>query len=193
MHTHPQSRRRAFTLIELIAVLVVLSVLAVAAVLHTSSISRTARLQWAARQVGRDMSYARERAMSTGTTHWCRFDTAGQYYTVMAENPATPGYASATSITDPSTLASFVTNLNRNDWNGITIATGGTFSSINYTVGFNKLGRPITTAGVTLTTTTGPTLQSGATQGNGNGSPSGAGMSTARTVSVTAGSGRIVY
>ena len=191
MHTLKQPRARAaFTLIELVAVIVVLGVLAVAATMHTASISSTARLQWAARQVARDLSFARERAMSTGTTHWCRFDTTGQYYTIMAENPASPGYASATSITDPATQASFVTNLNRNDWNGITVATGGSFSSVNYTIGFNKLGRPLTTAGVALSTSTGPTLQVSAAA---PGAAYGAGMSNATTVTVTAGSGRIIY
>lgn len=182
--------RAGFTLIELVAVLVVLAVLAAAATMHTSSISANARLQWAARQAARDLSFARERAMSTGTTHWCRFDTTGQYYTVMAENPSSPGYASATTITDPATQSSFVINLNRNDWNGVTVATGGTFSSVNYTIGFNKLGRPLTTAGASLTTSTGPTFQVGASS---PGSANGAGMSNATTVTVTAGSGRIVY
>jgi hypothetical protein len=158
--------------------------------MHTASISSTARLQWASRQVARDLGFARERAMSTGTTHWCRFDTAGQYYTVMAEDPAAPGYASAMTVTDPATQAPFVVNLNLNDWNGVTIAAGGSFSSINYTIGFNKLGRPLTTAGVTLSTSTGPTLQVNAST---PGSAYGAGMTNATTVTVTAGSGRIVY
>lgn len=191
MHTNQPSRSRpAFTLIELVAVIVVLAVLAAVAGMHTASASATSRLQWAARQAARDLSFARERAMSTGTTHWCRYDTAGQYYTVMAENPATPGYASATTITDPATQGTFVTSLNRNDWNGITLATGGTFSSINYTVGFNKLGRPLTTAGTALNASTGPTFQVNA---SAPGSAYGAGMSNATTVTVTAGTGRIVY
>ena len=160
-----QHRTRAFTLVELVAVMVVLAVLAAAATMPTSSISATARLQWASRQVARDLSFARERAMTTGITHWCRFDTSGQYYTVMAESPTAPGYASATTVTDPATQASFVTNLNRNDWNGITIAPGGTFSTINYTVGFNSLRRPMTTAGTALIATAGPTLQVGAGSG----------------------------
>lgn len=176
-------RTSAFTLVELVAVMVVLAVLAAAATMQTSSISATARLQWASRQVARDLSFARERAMTTGITHWCRFDTSGQYYTVMAESPSAPGYASATTVTDPATQTSFVINLNRNEWNGITIATGGTFSTISYTVGFNSLGRPLTTAGTALSATTGPTLQVG----------SGSGMSNASTVTVTAGTGRIVY
>lgn len=175
--------RRGFTLVELIAVMVVLGVLAIAATIQASSISATSRLQWASRQVARDLSFARERAMTTGVTHWCRFDTTNQYYTIMAEDPTAPGYASATSVTDPSTQASFVTNLNRNEWNGITLGTGGTFSTINYTVGFNSLGRPMTTAGTALSATTGPTVQVG----------NGTGMGNASTVTITAGTGRIVY
>jgi prepilin-type N-terminal cleavage/methylation domain-containing protein len=179
LHTRP----RAFTLIELVAVMVVLAVLAAAATIQASSMSTTSRLQWASRQVARDLTFARERAMTTGTTHWVRFDTTNQYYTVLSEDPASPGYAGAASVTDPSTQASFVTNLNSNEWNGITLGTGGTFSTISYTVGFNKLGRPMVTAGTALTTGTGPTLQVS----------SGGGMSSASTVTVTPGSGRIVY
>ncbi|MDP1660572.1 MAG: prepilin-type N-terminal cleavage/methylation domain-containing protein [Phycisphaerales bacterium] len=174
---------RAFTLVELVAVMVVLAVLAAAATIQASSMSTTSRLQWASRQLARDLSFTRERAMTTGTTHWCRFDTSGQYYTVMSENPASPGYASATTITDPSRQGPFVTNLNRNEWNGVTIGTGGTFATVNYTVGFNKLGRPLITAGTALTTTTGPTLQVGAGGGGAN----------STTVTVTVGTGRIVY
>ena len=112
MTTTPnRPRSRAFTLIELVAVMVVLAVLAAAATIQASSTSATSRLQWASRQVARDLSFARERAMTTGITHWCRFDTSGQYYTILAEDPATPGYASATSVTDPATQASFVTRV----------------------------------------------------------------------------------
>lgn len=179
-----------FTLVELIAVIVVLAVVAVGVTMHTAATSSTARLQWAARQVARDISFARERAMNTGTTHWVRFDTANQYYSVLAENPASPGYASAATVTDPATQSPFVTNLNRDNWAGVTVATGGSFSSVSYTVGFNKLGRPLITAGTALTTSTGPTLQ---TSAGPPGAAFGAGMSNASTVTVTAGSGRIVY
>ncbi|HZW06433.1 MAG TPA: prepilin-type N-terminal cleavage/methylation domain-containing protein [Phycisphaerales bacterium] len=186
MTTHHRSSRparRAFTLVELVAVIVVLAVVAGVASMQATSITAASRLQWASRQVARDLSFARERAMTTGTTHWCRFDTAGQYYTIMAENPAAPGYAGATTLTDPATQAPFVTSLDRNEWNGITLATGGTFSSVNYTVGFNKLGRPLVTAGTALTATTGPTLQVS----------SGGGAGAASSVTVATGTGRIVY
>ncbi|HYD00966.1 MAG TPA: prepilin-type N-terminal cleavage/methylation domain-containing protein [Phycisphaerales bacterium] len=179
----PRPAHRAFTLVELVAVIVILAVMAGVASMQASSMSAASRLQWASRQVARDLSFARERAMTTGTTHWCRFDTAGQYYTVLAEDPSAPGYAGATALIDPASQAPFVTSLNRNEWNGITLATGGTFSGVNYTVGFNKLGRPLITAGTALTTTTGPTLQVS----------SGGGAGTASTVTVATGTGRIVY
>lgn len=162
--------------------MVVLGILGIVATIRTSSLSSTARLQWASRQVARDLSFARERAMTTGTTHWVRFDTTNQFYTILAESTTTPGYASATTITDPSTNNPLVVNLNRNDWNGITLSTGGTFSTINYTVGFNRLGRPLSTAGTAISASTGPTLTVGSV------SPS-----PATTVTVTAGTGRIVY
>jgi len=176
-------RPRAFTLVELVAVIVVLAVLAAAATVSTSSVSGAARLQWAARQVARDLSFARERAMTTGVTHWCRFDTSGQSYTILAESSVTPGYAGALTLTDPATQQPLVTRLNRNEWNGVTLATGGTFAGVNYTVGFNRLGRPLVTAGTALTTTTGPTLQV----------TSGGGVATASTVTVATGTGRVVY
>ncbi|MBY0307315.1 MAG: prepilin-type N-terminal cleavage/methylation domain-containing protein [Phycisphaerales bacterium] len=184
---HP---RPAFTLIELVAVIVVLSVVAVAATMHTASTSATARLQWAARQVAKDLSFARERALSTGTTHWVRFDTAGQYYAVLADNPASPGYAGAATITDPATQSPLVTNLDRGNWSGITVATGGTFSSINYTIGFNKLGRPLSTSGAPSNVPTGPTLQVTA---GAPGAAFAAGTANATTITITPGSGRIIY
>jgi prepilin-type N-terminal cleavage/methylation domain-containing protein len=184
---HACSHRTAFTLIELIAVIVVLAVVAVGATLHTASISATSRLRWASAQVARDLSFARERAMSTGTTHWIRFNTINQYYTLLADNTAAPGYAGATTITDPVTQTPFVTNLNRDNWAGITVASGGTFSSVNYTLGFDKLGRPLATSGAAITTSTGPTLQAGSSKAYGSGAYASA------AVTVTAATGKITY
>ncbi|MFT3686441.1 MAG: prepilin-type N-terminal cleavage/methylation domain-containing protein [Phycisphaerales bacterium] len=184
------STRPAFTLVELIAVIVVLAVVAVGATLHTASISATSRLRWASNQVARDLSFARERAMSTGTTHWIRFDTTSQYYAVLADSTTTPGYASATTITDPTNQTPFVTNLNRDNWAGITIAPGGTFSSISYTIGFNQLGRPIATSGAAITASTGPTLM---VSGTSPRTPYGAGASSTATVTITAATGKITY
>src|SRR5436190_22792948 len=81
-----------FTLIELIAVMGITAILAVVAIPTLSSVA-TNRSMIAGKQILRDISFARERAMLTGTRCWVTFNTTTDTYSVLAENPASPGRA----------------------------------------------------------------------------------------------------
>ncbi len=148
----------AFTLVELIVVMVMMAVVAAVAIPSMSNLG-TQRQAVGARQVLRDLSYARERAMATGTTHWASFSVSGNTYSVLAENPASPGRAGATTITDPARGQAFLQRLNTGE------LVGSSLSAVSFDslaeVSFDRLGRPGTTAATSLSADGTATLSGG--------------------------------
>lgn len=143
-----RSHGRGFTLVELVSVVVILGVLSVTATLALSK-STQARQSGAARQLARDLNFARARALATGAPTWVSFSYTGNSYSVLAENPASPGRAGAIALTDPSTGGSFVVRFNTAERQGVSLVTvsipgGGT------DLGFDWLGRPQNGAGTLL-------------------------------------------
>jgi prepilin-type N-terminal cleavage/methylation domain-containing protein len=136
---------RGFTLIELIAVAVLLGLLSALAVPAVRMMG-TQRASGAAGELARDMLFARQRAVATGTVSWVVFDAAGDAYSVLAENPASPGRAGATTLTDPSTGAAFVRRLGRNESAGLDLVSASFGGQSE--VGFDRLGRPVQSSGV---------------------------------------------
>lgn len=163
------SRRCGFTLIELMAVVVVLGVLSVTAAVSMSG-TDAARARAAAACVARDLSFARERALATGTTTWIVFSVATNSYSVLAEDAAAPGRAGALSITDPATGQAFVSRLSDPAFAGVSLSAVSIPGGGN-DLGFDWMGRPINAAGTRVTTNATITL------------------SPAQTVTVTAGAG----
>ncbi len=88
------SRGGGFSLIELIAVMIVVGILAAAVAPVLSATART-RAAMAARHLVRDLTFARQRAVATGTRSWVVFDTAAETWTVLVEDPASPGRINA--------------------------------------------------------------------------------------------------
>lgn len=163
------SRRCGFTLIEMIAVVVVLGVLSVTAAVSMSG-TDAARANAAARFVARDLSFARERALATGATTWVVFNVGGNSYSVLAEDPAAPGRAGALTITDPATGQAFVSRLSDAAFAGVSLSAVSIPGGGN-DLGFDWMGRPINAAGSRATTNVTITL------------------SASQTVTVTAGAG----
>lgn len=148
---------RAFTLVELIAVLVVLGVLS-AVVASRISVIPDNRGSMAAQILLRDLAYARERAMNTGVVHWVDFNTTNHSYTILAEQPPSFGYTSRVAVIDPARGVSFQRFFNRDDFVGVTI-TANTLAS--NPIGFNRLGRPLNTSAVAITADSTITLTGG--------------------------------
>lgn len=136
----PPRTHRAFTIVELIAVLVLTAITGLVAVGSLASLA-TSRQANSARTIQRDLTFARERAMATSARHWVVFDTAIHSYSILSESPPYSGYATAATLTDPSTGSPLVVRLNREEHVGVTFATvsfdGGLI------VGFDHLGRPV--------------------------------------------------
>jgi prepilin-type N-terminal cleavage/methylation domain-containing protein len=137
--TSPARPRFAFTLIELIVVIVIVAIMAGVAVPTLSTLGAS-RARMAARQLHRDVTFARQRAMSTGIVHWLVLNTSSKTWTVMSENSASPGRSGASALTDPATGKTYVTTINTGDYVGVT------FSSVSFDggveIGFDWQGKP---------------------------------------------------
>lgn len=132
--------RPGFTLVEVIAVMMMAAIMAAVAVGSLNSLPAS-RVAGAGRMVQRDLSYARERSMATGTRHWVLFAPANDSFSVLAENPASPGRTGALTITDPATGQPFVERMNINEYAGVDL-TSASFDGASE-VGFDWLGRPV--------------------------------------------------
>jgi prepilin-type N-terminal cleavage/methylation domain-containing protein len=156
---HPQamtsrvgSHRRGFSLIELIVVLVITAILAAAAVPAMAGLAGT-RAKAAARQVARDLAYARERGLATGTTVWVTFDTTSESYAMLQESVPSSGRSGATAITDPSTGRNFAQTFGTGEFSGIEITSVSIGGGTGKEVGFDWKGRPKDQAEAMLATT----------------------------------------
>jgi prepilin-type N-terminal cleavage/methylation domain-containing protein len=152
--------RRAFTLIELVAVMVIIAVLAAAAVptLDTMDSSRAAV---AARQIARDLSHARQRAVATGNRAWVVFDPAdgAGSWLILDEDPSAPGRAGATAIEDPATGRPYRQTLGVGPLINVGLAAVDFDGDVE--IGFDWLGRPLDATGNDLAAAGSVTLTSG--------------------------------
>jgi prepilin-type N-terminal cleavage/methylation domain-containing protein len=134
-----------FTLIELIVVLVLTAILAATATPAIRSLS-DGRARHATDQLEHDLTFARQRAMSTGSMSWVVFDTEAESWQMLAEDPENPGRASAQPVIDAATGKPHAVTLG---------ASAGPFAGVEIVsavfdggaeVGFDWLGRPLTDA-----------------------------------------------
>lgn len=138
------SGARGFTIIELIAVMAVAAILAAAAIPALGMLD-AGRSKGAAKQIVRDIDYARARAMTTGTVSWVVFDPGADTYSVLAESVLAPGRAGAATITDPATQAPFIVRLNQGEFAGADLLAANFGGAAE--VGFDRLGRPLRSDG----------------------------------------------
>lgn len=151
---------RAFTLIELISLIVLLAIMAAVAVPAIGGLPGT-RAVAAARQLARDLTYARQQALARGVTVWVVFNTGQESYSVMVESATAPGRSFATTMTDPATGSSFVQTYGVGEFVNIDIVSVTIGSDSGTDLGFDWLGRPVNVVGSFLTTASTITLSGG--------------------------------
>ncbi len=124
--------------------MVVVGIIAGTAVVSMSSTTGK-RSAMAARQLQRDMTFARQRAVATGTRSWLDLDTVAQTWTVLVEDTGSLGRTDSLILTDPATGGDFVQALNTGTFVGVTM-TVVDFDGEDW-IGFDWLGRPLDETG----------------------------------------------
>ena len=145
----PNMNRRAFTLIELVAVIVILGIMAAIAIPASSATVNT-RQRSAALLLSRDLRYIQQRALATGRSTWVAFSPSTN---TVSYSETISG--AVTLITDQSTgrqLSTIVGSASEAGWYagvGFPTLNG---SAVAATIGFDWQGRPIDQLGTLLTT-----------------------------------------
>lgn len=161
---HPAERmgvgRTAFTLVELIAVIIITAILAGVALPAVWSIGDS-RNAGAARAIAQHLSFARERALNTGNRSWAVFDVAGESYQLLAEPDGGTGLADAQPLPDPATGRQLGLTLNTGEFAGVEIASASFDGAA--VLGFDWLGSPLDETGNPLAADGAVVLASGLT------------------------------
>ena len=146
-----RSARRAFTLVEILAVVVIIGI-ASAIIIPQINSRDDMKAAAAARVVVADLIYAQNLAISTGTSTYVRFDTANNSYSVL-QSPTSSSSTYGTLMTQPVTQQSYIqtfgstSTTTTSPWANVSIDTvalngaDATYANM-YTVGFDSMGSP---------------------------------------------------
>jgi prepilin-type N-terminal cleavage/methylation domain-containing protein len=160
-NVHPAATRRAFSLVELIAVMVLISIMAAVAIPALGNLPST-RAATAARQLARDLTFARQQAAARGVSVWVVFSTTNESYSILAESVATPGLANALTINDPATGQPFVQRFMSGEFTDVHLSSASIGGVASTHLGFDWLGRPQNLSGALLTSASSVSINSGA-------------------------------
>ena len=149
---------RGFSLVELIAVMVLIGIMGAVAVPAISRANES-RAGLAAPLIARDVCYARDTACTSGLATWTVFNTGTSSYSMFQENRTSPGRAGRSAMIDTSTGKVHAQTISAEEFGGTTISAvslgGGT------EIGFDWLGRPINSSEILLTSDGTITLSNG--------------------------------
>jgi len=143
-------RSRAFTLVELIVVMVLLGIIGALAAGPTLNYVRTIRTRGAAGRIAADLRYAQRWAMSTRNQTWVAFNVAGNAYQLYVENPANPGRLGRIALAGPLDNATGSIAIGDPPFSGVALSTVGVNATSE--VQFDSLGMPHDANGVALPT-----------------------------------------
>lgn len=150
--------RHAFTLVELIAVIIITAILAGVALPAVRGIGES-RNAAAGCVIGQHLAFARERALNSGNRVWVAFEVSAESYQVLAEPDAGTGFADAAPLPDPTTGRTLGLTLGQGEFPGVGIASAS--FDAGPVVGFDWLGSPLVASGAALASDGEVTLDSG--------------------------------
>jgi prepilin-type N-terminal cleavage/methylation domain-containing protein len=140
--------KRGFTLIELVAVIVLISIVAVVVGGPVLGYVSEMRSGAAAARLAADLRYAQRIALAAGLKTWVAFDAAGDRYTLYREDPDNPGSASRIALAHPLDPSTNQVQFGDGPFANVTIEA----VSINATdeIEFDHLGVPADENGIAL-------------------------------------------
>jgi prepilin-type N-terminal cleavage/methylation domain-containing protein len=152
--------RSAFTLIELVTVVVILGIVALTVGGPTLASINEVRSQAAASRALGDVRYAQRTALSSGLRTWIVFDLASNSYRLYIEDPANPGKAGRLPLVQPLDQTTAPVQFGAGLFANVSL----TSVNINSTgeLEFDSFGVPYDGNGQALTTTGTVGLSSGA-------------------------------
>lgn len=153
--------RHAFTLVELVTVIVILAITSAVAAGPVLIYMSTVRGGATAARISSDVRYMQRMALSSGRRTWVVFNTVSNNYQLYMEDPNNPGKAGRIAVTHPMEQSSGSIQLGSGTFAGVSLSTVtiGTGSEIE----FDNFGQPYDTAGTAITSAGQITLSSGNT------------------------------
>ncbi|QYU70063.1 GspH/FimT family protein [Leptolyngbya sp. 15MV] len=133
-------------MVELIAVMTIAAILAAAAVPAMTTL-RAARIESAQLMIVRDLGYARDRAVATGTPHRVAFDVIQQQYRLMLVPSGDPASQVTTSHTTPAG-GEYVVRFGQNEFSGVLLVSASLGGGASVT--FDWRGTPHGAGGTPL-------------------------------------------
>lgn len=152
--------RSAFTLIELVTVIVILGIVAAAIAGPTLSSIATIHSQAATARLLSDIRYMQRAALNSGLRTWIVFNVASNRYQLYVEDPANPGKAGRLPAVSPFDQSTAAVQFGTGPFANVSIAS----VNINSTseLEFDSFGVPYDGNGAGLTAAAAINLSSGA-------------------------------
>jgi Tfp pilus assembly protein FimT len=154
-------KARAFTVVELVTVVVILGILSIASAGPVLTYMTSVRGGAAASRLSSDLRYMQRLALSSGLRTWVVFSTSSQTYQLYIENRDNPGKANRVVVSHPVDQSTSAIAFNTGPFAGVTMTSVNINSAAE--LEFDSFGRPYDSASVALTAAGQVVLSSGGT------------------------------
>lgn len=152
---------KAFTLVELIAVIAILGILAIAGGGAVLSSINSLRARAAAARLSSDIRLMQRTAMASGLRTWVLFNTGANNYSLYLENPASPGKAGRQAFTHPFSQDNGAIQFGSGPFVNVSLTNVNVNSTSE--IEFDNFGMPFDGSGNALTSSGQITLSNGVT------------------------------